>query len=554
MNVLSSKEKKARNIELKSREKNFYDRQQRIEFEMHQFWKPHKGQAPLAYALFRKYQRYIFMQCGRKLGKTDFSLYCMYLFAMLFPNSQIYYIADTMKHGGELVWENGRLPRFFLSPKRLPFESQENYERRRKIGKELHTKWVVKKNESEMRITFSNGSFIKVDGAENYANADGIEPDFIVYDEFKHHDPRFHIAMDPNLRVKKAPLMILGTPPEEHGTYYEKIAKSVQRMSYGYFCRRPSYLNPILYPLGEKDPEFQEEVKKYIDREEEDVLRRELYAEIVISGSKAIFPVLELPEYDWDNSKYIGYSKHVRPHKDMMAEIRHKPKDWEYYAVFDPGSTVCFGVLFMAFNRIDKRVFILDEIYEKDQRETTTRKIVTRAIEKWRNIHPYDGHWEKQYDYAAAWFENEAWELFPDYSFSPCEKDIGSKGEDKKEAKLSMIKDMLIHGKLAIASETCPNTVWEMSSYRKDEKGKIPKENDHLIDCLRYGLNAMNYDPMYAAEDSKFLDTPRRAYKMGEDKEDTENYLSSSYYSGLKTNSVEKMSSVLGYSTEEEEE
>lgn len=446
---------------------------------------------------------------------TDLAIYCMYMFAMLFPNSQIYYIADTMKHAGELVWENGRLPRFFLSPKKWHWETEEQYKERRKWGAALHEKWIVGKNESEMRITFSNGSFIKCDGAENYANADGIEPDFIVYDEFKHHDKRYNEAMEPNLRVKRAPLLIVGTPPEELGTYYEKIANSVKRASYGFFCRRPSYLNPVLYPEGEQDPDFQEEVKKYVDRQEDDVLRRELYAEIVLSGSKAIFPVLELPKYDWDNEEYIGYSRHVKSRADLLSQVKHRPKDWEYYCVFDPASSSCFGVLLLAMHKVDKRVFILDEIYERDQRETTTRKIIDRARDKWRAIYGMDDVWTLPYDFAAAWFENEAHDIYPELTLEPCEKDIATRGEDRKEIKLSMIKDMLLNDKLYIAKE-CKWMIWEMVNYRKDDKGKIPKENDHLIDCLRYGLNAMMYDPTFVRI-KNLVDNERRGYKLGED-------------------------------------
>ena len=295
--------------------------------------------------------RYVFLQCGRKFGKTDFAIYCMYMYAIMFPNSQIYYIADTMKHAGELVWANSRLQKFFLTPKRKRNESDADYEKRREIGKGLHAKYVLKSNSSEMRLTFKNGSFIKVDGAENYANADGIEPDFMVYDEFKSHDPRFNEAMEPNLRVKKAPLLIVGTPPEALGTYYEKIANSFKRLSYGVHFQRPSYMNRHIYPNGEKDPEFVEECEKYTSRGDDDVMKRELYAEIVVSGSKALFPNLELPKYNYETESYEGYSKHIRGHKELIDRIRRSPRDWEFYDTYDGGSAVCFVVLFGAINK-----------------------------------------------------------------------------------------------------------------------------------------------------------------------------------------------------------
>ena len=114
-------------MEAKQRRLQFLQFQQQLESEIHSFWVPHQGQVPIAKALLREWKRYVFLQCGRKFGKTDFAIYCMYMFAILFPNSQIYYIADTMKHAGELVWKNNRLQKFFLSSKRLKGESDEAF-------------------------------------------------------------------------------------------------------------------------------------------------------------------------------------------------------------------------------------------------------------------------------------------------------------------------------------------------------------------------------------------------------------------------------------------
>lgn len=434
----------------------------------------------------------------------------MYMFAILFPNSQIYYISDTMKHAGELVWHNQRLQKFFLNPRRLIGETDTMLAHRTQVGKELHRKYVKKSNNSEMRLTFHNGSFIKCDGAENYANADGIEPDFMVYDEFKSHDPRYNEAMEPNLRVKKAPLLIVGTPPEELGTYYEKIANSFKRLRYGAHFQRPSYMNSHIYPRGEKDPEFIEECEKYLSRGDDDVMQRELYAEIVVSGSKALFPNLELPAYDYQKEAYVGYSKHIRPHSEIMARLSKHPKDWEYYDTYDPGSAVCFAAPIGVMNKYTKEVIIIDCVYETSTLEMSTGRMYPRAKKIMDEINGYEDAWYGTYDNAGLWYANEVLDRY-DRALHPCEKDLKN-----KENKLGMIRDMLYEGKL-IFSDRCmegfsdnKGIIWEMINYRKDEHGKIPKINDHAIDALRYKLNAMSWDPKWLEKNKEEIEEDMR--------------------------------------------
>jgi hypothetical protein len=81
-------------------------------------------------------------------------------------------------------------------------------------------------------------------------------------------------------------------------------------------------------------------------------------------------------------------------------------------------------------------------------------------------------------------------------------------------------------------------------NYAKDEKGNIPKENDHNIDNLRYILNADNYD--FVPRD--FIPPPqkRESYSFADDfmerekENDEENYqyydpyddITQEYYNG----------------------
>ena len=51
----------------------------------------------------------------------------------------------------------------------------------------------------------------------------------------------------------------------------------------------------------------------------------------------------------------------------------------------------------------------------------------------------------------------------------------------------------MIH-KLIKISDNCPELIGEIQKYALDDRGMIPKYNDHLIDCLRYFNGASHYN------------------------------------------------------------
>lgn len=55
------------------------------------------------------------------------------------------------------------------------------------------------------------------------------------------------------------------------------------------------------------------------------------------------------------------------------------------------------------------------------------------------------------------------------------------------EAGLYEVWTMLVSGQLKLF-KSLMNLIREIRFYRRDEKGRIVKENDHLCDCLRYGI------------------------------------------------------------------
>lgn len=417
-------------------------------------WTPHAGQLKVGLAYFKKGLKKIFVRCGRKFGKTEIACYILYRIALTQPNSHCYYIAPTYKQARELVWENGRLPNF--------------------LGKKLSDKYIANVKETDNRILFKNGSFIKIDGSENYEAYRGINPHAIVYDEFKDFHPKFHEGMEPNLATHEAPLFIFGTPPDTEDHPFVRVESGIDADEEGAAFKMPTNTNPH---IRQKWLDNMEAV--LTSRGEWHVWMREYMAEIVPSGALNVFPMFEAAPQEANGGKVTKHTKHVRPYMEVIEKIRRHPKDYTYHAIFDPASTSCFAVLFAAVHKQTKKVSCLREIYEKDKGKMSSKQIWPRAWEIKDSIIPRRDFWRNVYDYAAAWFENEIKNEYGE-GMIPCTKDLKD-----KEVGLSPIKDFIREDLFEMTDE-CPKLNWEMRNYATDDSGKIPKKNDHLIDDLRY--------------------------------------------------------------------
>jgi len=81
------------------------------------------------------------------------------------------------------------------------------------------------------------------------------------------------------------------------------------------------------------------------------------------------------------------------------------------------------------------------------------------------------------------------------------------KADNTVEAGILTVWNRMVTGRLKIMSN-CVALLAEMRLYRRDEKGKIVKANDHLMDCLRYlimtGLQRACVEPDYQCVDNSF--------------------------------------------------
>ena len=53
--------------------------------DLHTFWQPHTGQLDVGRPLISGKASTLFVQCGRKWGKTDFAVYLLWRHALLHP-------------------------------------------------------------------------------------------------------------------------------------------------------------------------------------------------------------------------------------------------------------------------------------------------------------------------------------------------------------------------------------------------------------------------------------------------------------------------------------
>jgi hypothetical protein len=409
---------------------------------LHAKWKPHPGQVKVFSPLFKNETKELFIQAGRNFGKTEGISYVLWRFAYSNPRSENYYFAPYMKQAREILWASGRMQNF---------------------GPE---EWITSINNTEMRISFTNGSFIKLDGSDNVDAYRGVKPKGItVFDEFKDFRPEFYTAYDPNRAAHDSPLIIIGTPPDRDCQFTE-VAEEFKRNPNKRWFKAPSSDNPHISKEWLENKQIEHELKG-----EEDVWQREYLAEIVKGGANKVFPMMD---------KIKRFSK-----QELLSKTYRDRKKLKYYVIADPAAASVFAVLFLCINPYSKEIVILDELYETDQYKMTVEQIGKRILQIRNDI--YDGDWTMVYDEAETWFANEFRNRFSEY-WIPSTKSLND-----KEHGLSLIKDIILKNRLFIAIE-CVKLYWELDNYYKDKNGKIPKTNDHLIDCFRYALGADYYE------------------------------------------------------------
>lgn len=434
---------------------------------LHDSWMPHAGQVPIGHSMFYEGCKDIFVDAGRNGGKTDFLCYAFWRFAMENPGTENYLFEPQQKQAREILWASGRMQNF--GPK----------------------EWVSGVNNTEMRVTFKNGSFIKIDGSENYESYRGVKPSGLSgYDEVKDMKRKFFDAYEPNRAAKNTPAIWIGTPPE-FPNHYDEIAQTVKDDPTGKFFWFPSWTNPHI-SLSFILKKF----RQYKASGDIETWLRE-YAGLPIRGGKShIFP------------QWLRYK--TRP-KDSL--IPRSWRGWSMIIGFDPSTSGRFGVLFCLFNEFSKKLIVIDEILETTMGEMTARKIYSRT-EKIRKEYKDLGckDFRYVYDEAAAWFMNEIYEIPNcDWGLEKSEKSLNDANQG-----ISIIRTLFDLNLIEVADHLAAFKS-DFDGYVKDEKGRLPRDNDEMPDILRYICHALGYDLEELENKLPDPDLMRRGHSLEED-------------------------------------
>ena len=430
--------------------------------QLNERWQPLPWQIKFVRALFYEGKKDLGAMCGRGAGKSEVTAYCLWRWAMEHPNSENYFIGPLYNQMKEIMWASSRIQNFGPS------------------------EWIESVNNTELRITFKNGSFIKLEGANNSEKLRGIKPrGLICWDESKDIGKEAIEAMDPNRARYKAPMIYIGTPPENHTYFIDRMESMKKDPENCFFIQVPSSENHY------NDSEWLERKRKQlIEMGLEDVYRREYLAEFVLGGHRSVFPMV--------------------PKMPIISVNEAWPKDsakWVLHIGMDPASTSVFAVVFFLFNPFTKKVIPVGEIYESRPEYCTARKINEAVNHKVKNFKEKGiKSIEITYDSSARWLRNEMSEIDESWWMNPCDKSSGLQGE------ISCWRGVLAHGHFQW-TDAVPKLRWEMENYILDDKGKLPDKDDHAWQAGVYSLIKMGFDFNQTLE-PKLPDDQARGYRI----------------------------------------
>lgn len=405
---------------------------------------PHKAQIKIMRKVLNDRPKYTFLQCSRNWGKSTFAAISAVLHAGRTPRSRYYIFAPYRPQAAEIYWASGLLE-MIIPPSWIKSETQFN--------------------KSEMRITFDNKSFIKVDGADNEGALRGIKPTGATLDEFQEWSDKSWFSIEPNFLAVDAPITFIGTPPDQENIFTKLGADFQAQMKGGnpryFYTKQTIHDNPLI-PAALVD-----ELKRgYFARGEEAIWKREYLAEFIKGGAAGIFP-------------QFTEAENVRPGEWIRGRLQGRLNSCELIVTADPSSTR-FAMGFYIYDRDNSTFYQVGEILETDRTKIFAGAVIDRARKLEAEHFGQVSEPLRVYDEAAALFALEAGNY--GYHMSATQK-----RHNQKSNNISLVREAFYRKKMFISTE-CPGTIRDIQSYHTNDRGMVVKKDDDLVDCLLYAV------------------------------------------------------------------
>jgi hypothetical protein len=455
-------------------------------------WEPHDGQRAVGEKIFVEGARRVFIECGRKWGKSEFAVDLCWRFGNMIKGGQIYYYGAYQKAVREFIW----------APQRLQLHGPREY--------------VKEINKNEMRLTWTTDTFVKCDGADEFKIGKGFQPDVVILDEYADYNPDFWTAMSPNYAPKDTIVIIISSPPwllesspgepvhfikmaDLWAKYQEEAYRLNKNPKYVYI-NQPTHTNPHI----SKEWLIQEE-KDLRGMGQDDVWEREYLAKRVSGRGKRVIPTFDK-------------TVHMVQHEELMARLKPQWDELTWATIVDPGSSAdaAFGGLILAVNPYNGEAFFLDEVYEKDESRMTEHFIWPVLKEKEDDVYPSDDEerFLRIYDEAAKWFATGVLNEFG-VTFQQTAKATNDISQG-----ITLLVTGFYRNKIWLSTR-CEWFAWELENYIKDKFGRPSDKNNHQIDTSRYGLHALDFalakENRPEKEKDMHLKYQRKACSMADD-------------------------------------
>ncbi len=380
--------------------------------------------------------RFRVLLCGRRFGKTTLAVWEMLGVALAKPGRNVAYLSPTYQQSRDIAWAE-------LKRIASPIAADINESRL-----EIRVKCKLPDGiEYDPKNPDSTTSKISLRGWESVETLRGQKFDFLVVDEvasMRNFWMGWDEVLSPALIDNKGSAMFIGTPKGFNHFYdlYNMEAKNPDYKSFHF----TTYDNPYMP---------REEIERERLSKTEDVFAQEFLADFRKTEG--------LVYKEFDRKKHVIAPHNIPPHfKEVIAGA-------------DPGFTHPAAVPHIGIDA-DSRYYVFKEFYHRGK---TDAEIV---------------------EYIAA---QQFQRVYPDPENASFNEELKRKRVNTREVKkgpgsvlngINVVRELLKSNRLFISSD-CPNTILEFETYAyaehkgaRDPKENPAKENDDMVDALRYAL------------------------------------------------------------------